>query len=428
VKRVKILTAGGGQAWEAALVEACERGAVALEVVRRCFDLSDVLAGAAEGAAQAAVVASGLRWLDRENLARMRAENLEVVGVCPKGDEGTERRLRQIGITKIVSSDVSPEALAAIAGSPSALTEDPTGETELVPVGDDVAPQVGCLIAVWGPKGAPGRTTVAVNLAFELAARNPSTALVDADVYGGSVAQLLGIAEDTAGVVWASRLAARGEIDVPRLLAAARPAGAQGPRLISGLARAELWTELRSASWSSLLDLFRVAFAFTVVDLGFCLEEEEESAFDRLALRRNGVTRSTLLAADHVVAVARADPVGLRDFIQAFEELRDMGVTTEKAWVVANQVRPGLFAGEPASGVRAALESYLGVDLQGALLYDRQALDVCLREGRSLRECCPGSGLQQGIANLAMGLLGQPRLRVRPGWKPRGLLRRLVPR
>ena len=44
------------------------------------------------------------------------------------------------------------------------------------------------LLAVWGPKGAPGRTTVAVNLAFEAAPLVGEVLLVDADTYGGAVA------------------------------------------------------------------------------------------------------------------------------------------------------------------------------------------------------------------------------------------------
>ena len=48
-------------------------------------------------------------------------------------------------------------------------------------------------MAVWGPTGAPGRTTVAVGLATELASRGRGTLLLDADPYGGAVAQHLGV-------------------------------------------------------------------------------------------------------------------------------------------------------------------------------------------------------------------------------------------
>src|SRR3954447_4820088 len=60
---------------------------------------------------------------------------------------------------------------------------------------DDAVPVAGDgrVVAVWGPTGAPGRSTVAVALASELAQLGVSALLVDADVYGGVVAQLLGL-------------------------------------------------------------------------------------------------------------------------------------------------------------------------------------------------------------------------------------------
>ena len=50
-------------------------------------------------------------------------------------------------------------------------------------LGDDEL--CGRLVAVWGPTGAPGRTTVATYLACELAGLGVSTVLADADTYGG---------------------------------------------------------------------------------------------------------------------------------------------------------------------------------------------------------------------------------------------------
>ena len=64
-------------------------------------------------------------------------------------------------------------------------------------------------MAVWGPTGAPGRTTVAVGLADEAARLGISTLLVDADVYGGVVAQVLGLLDESPGLAGAARLAGR---------------------------------------------------------------------------------------------------------------------------------------------------------------------------------------------------------------------------
>jgi hypothetical protein len=245
--KVRLVTAGVGAAWEAALVQACQVGQVAAQVVHRCYDLGDLLAVAAAGQAEAAVVAAGTRWLDRDALARLSAAGLVVVGVAPAGDEDSERRLRQLGLEH-VGFDADPPgtlvdlARAALAAEPDRDEEAATPvEVPVQPDGD----QRRALVAVWGPKGAPGRTTVAVNLAFEAAALAGEVLLVDGDTYGGAVAQTLGFLDEAPGLAWAARLAGRGELDAPRLWRATKRTAAGGPRVLPGLPRAELWSEVR---------------------------------------------------------------------------------------------------------------------------------------------------------------------------------------
>jgi hypothetical protein len=66
------------------------------------------------------------------------------------------------------------------------------------------------------------------------------------------------------------------------------------------------------------MELFRVAFPLTIIDVGFCLEEDEELLYDQVRFRRNAVTRLALQGADLVVAVARAGPIGLHAFIRGY--------------------------------------------------------------------------------------------------------------
>ena len=61
-----------------------------------------------------------------------------------------------------------------------------------------------------GSAGAPGRTTVAVNLAAELARLGQPTVLVDADTYGGCVAQSLSLLDEAPGLAAATRSAGLG--------------------------------------------------------------------------------------------------------------------------------------------------------------------------------------------------------------------------
>jgi hypothetical protein len=186
--RTRLVTAGAGAAWEAALVQACQQGAAPAEVLHRCCDFGDLLAVAAAGQAEAAVVAAGTRWLDHDALARLAAAGLAVVGVAPAGDEDSERRLRQLGLHHVGSDADPPAALVDLARA--ALTTDPAPApappADAPPPPDHASHHA--LVAVWGPKGAPGRTTVAVNLAFEAAPLVGEVLLVDADTYGGAVA------------------------------------------------------------------------------------------------------------------------------------------------------------------------------------------------------------------------------------------------
>jgi Flp pilus assembly CpaE family ATPase len=208
---------------------------------------------------------------------------------------------------------------------------------------------------------------------------------------------------------WAARLAGRGELDAPRLWHATRPAAPGAPRVLTGLPRAELWTEVRAGTWESLLELFRAAFPLTVVDAGFCLEEDEELLYDQVRLRRNAVTRLALQRCDLVVAVARADPVGLHAFIRGYQELRDLGVPPRRVRVVVNQLRPGLFGGDrPADQVGAALHRYLGIQPAAFVPYDRAGVDAALLAGQALREARPGCPAQQAIAGLAVALAPRP--------------------
>jgi MinD-like ATPase involved in chromosome partitioning or flagellar assembly len=264
------------------------------------------------------------------------------------------------------------------------------------------------LVVVWGPKGAPGRTTIAVNLAFESLPLASETLLVDADTYGGSVVQTLGFLDDCPGIAWAARLASRGELDVPKLWQATRAASPNGLRVLAGLPRAELWTEVRPATWESLLELFRVSFPLTVIDVGFCLEEDEELLYDHVRFRRNAVARLALQRADTVVAVTRADPVGLHDFVHAFQQLRDLGVSPSRVQVVVNQVRGGLFGGDAVGQIRAALTRYIGLEPCAFVPYDRANLDAALMAGRALCENRPGSPAQQALAALALAVFGMP--------------------
>ena len=66
---------------------------------------SDLLAAAASGLAQLALVSADVRGLDRSAVEQMRAGGASVVGVFAPGDESSERHLRQLGVDDVLVAD-----------------------------------------------------------------------------------------------------------------------------------------------------------------------------------------------------------------------------------------------------------------------------------------------------------------------------------
>jgi MinD-like ATPase involved in chromosome partitioning or flagellar assembly len=431
-----ILTAVSDPRWESDLTAGLSDGGHGVQVVRRCVDLADLLAAASAGLARAVVLSADLRRLDRDALTRLGLARVAVVGLVAPGDEAAEQRLRQLGVGQVLAHDaptaaVSDAVLAAVgelghaAGNCALDWADPAGALPQPPPFDvgaepvEVEPGAGRLIAVWGPVGAPGRTTVAVNLAAELGRLGYPALLVDADSYGGVVAQLLGVLDEAPGLAAACRLANAGSLDVPRLAGVAlevRP----GFRVLTGITRAERWLELRPAAVNVVLNLARSLAAFVVVDCGFCLEQDEELAYDTAAPRRNGTTLAVLDAADDVVGVAAADPVGLARYLRTLPDCAALSAASPLT--VVNRLRRGVVGpGDPRREVRSALDRYAGIRDLHVIPEDRDALDTAMAAGRTLAEAAPKSAARAAIRDLAAHLAGEPALRGRRSRQRRGL-------
>jgi MinD-like ATPase involved in chromosome partitioning or flagellar assembly len=412
-----VLTAVTDAEWESELVAALDSSDLGVTIVRRCVDVADLLAAASAGTARAVVLSADLRRLDREVLARLQTVRVGVVGLVEPDDVPAEHRLRQLGVRHVLptdaGTDVVVESLVRAAGQPAGEQggdlADPLAALPVIGEPPDEPPPLsgpGRVVAVWGPTGAPGRTTVAVAVADEAARLGVPTLLVDADVYGGVVAQVLGILDESPGVAAAARADNQGELDVAAL---ARLARAVNPRfrVLTGLSRADRWPELRPDAVRGVLDRARGLVALTVVDCGFCVEEDEELMFDTVVPRRNGATLAVLEEADTVVAVGAADPVGIQRLVRALSELGERLPGTVPR-VVVNKLRTGVVPGDPAGEVAGALRRFAGVQRIDTLPYDRVPLDRALAGGLTLGEAMPSSPLRQALGRLAAELAGVP--------------------
>jgi len=419
-----VLTAGVAPEFEASLVATFSRSSLGVEVVRRCVDVAELLAVGSAGVARAALVAASLRHLDRDVLTRLAVAGVGVVGVVETGDDEDARRLGRLGVTQVLAGDATPEhvaeALLAAAGSAPVLSPydvaDPLvalPQQPVSPTGDvERAVGAGRVIAVWGPTGAPGRSSIALAIAAELAEADVSAMLVDADGYGGVVAQLLGLLDESPGVAAACRLANTGSLDAESLAQLAlqvRP----HLRVLTGIARAHRWPELRAAAMEVVLEVARSLVAVTVVDCGFCLERDEELSFDTAAPRRNGATLAALAAADTVVVVGSGDPVGLQRLVRGVVELADAVPTTAPLTVV-NRVRStALGGGDSEREIAAALGRFGGLRDVRFVPMDVAAFDAAIANGRTLAEAAPMSPARLALQRITADLAGLPPPRAR---------------
>ncbi|MDQ1679624.1 MAG: hypothetical protein QOI42_483 [Frankiaceae bacterium] len=426
---IPLLTAIGDPAVEGALVAAFDRPSLGVTVVRRCVDVADLLAAAATGTARAAVVSSDLRRLDRDVLARLSAAGVAVVALAPAGDEGAERWLRQIGAHHVVAASASPSEVAQLlvvaageragegggldyADPLGVLPDDDARTDDGAAPGDDplagMPADEGRVVAVWGAAGAPGRTTVALTLADELARLDVPTMLIDADAYGGAIAQVLGMLEESPGIAAACRMANTGSLDAAAL---ARLARTLTPRLrvLTGITRADRWPELRPSGVEHVLAVARRMAACTVVDCGFSLEQDEELVYDTMAPRRNGATLTSLARADLVLAVVAADPIGVQRFIRALPDLRE--ATDAPIAVVVNKVRGIVVPGDPQAEIAAALQRYAGVSPVAFVPYDRSGCDRAVAGGQPLAAAAASSPARVALQRLARTFLADEQAR-----------------
>jgi MinD-like ATPase involved in chromosome partitioning or flagellar assembly len=419
---LSVVTAIADPRWEADLVAGLARSSDGVVVVRRCVDVADLLATAAAGIARAVVVSADLRRLDRDMVTRLDVMGVAVVGLVAAGDADAERTLRRLGIWQILPSNAAPDEVVAglraavasmSAGSPGAGSPG-AGSPGAGDVGagaagadavDEGAPEGGRLLAVWGPTGAPGRTTVAVGLAAEVAAAGLDVVLADADVYGGTVAQQLGLTDDTAGFATACRLANSGRLDRDSLGALAVQVTGH-LRVLTGISRPDRWTELRPSAVDAVLAMAQTMAPYVVVDCGFCLEEDEDLSYDTAAPRRNGATVTALRAAETVVAVGSGDPVGLQRLVRGLAELKEV-VPGVAPVVVVNRVRAAAVgARNPAKAIGDALQRFAGHADPRWVPLDVAGVDAAVLAGRTLVEVAAGSPARKAMQALAVDLTG----------------------
>jgi MinD-like ATPase involved in chromosome partitioning or flagellar assembly len=378
VKVVLLLAAGAP--WETSALRVLT-GRRDLVVLKRCVDVDDLLATATSGQADTAVVAIEAPGFDLAAVDHLRAHGVRAVAVV--ADEPGTVRAGRIGVRATVTEvEELPRAITTDRGpEPPPPPDEPATED---------ASQLGTVIAVWGPAGAPGRTTVATALAAALG-RRARTTLVDVDPYGGTVAQALGVLDEVSGLLSAARLAGSGMLE-ERFAGVQRALDTQ-LTVVTGLPRPDRWTEVRPGTVELLAEVAS-RHGHVVLDTGFSLDDDDVSGRPG----RHRLTRAALEVADVVLVVGTADPVGLSRLVRALSDLREEQPLAAVR-IVVNRMRPTI--GWTERDITRMLADFARPAGLHFLPEDRPTADRALVTGRTLLETDADSPLVAAVERVA---------------------------
>lgn len=312
-----LVLAAPGLRFESQVIAAAS--SAGFEIRRRCVDAADLLGACLGAPGLTAVITASLPRLSPEVTARLRASGSSIFGIAMSPEDSAALALLDLdGV--IESPESASELLSELAAQCLGdLRVKGVWEVSAAAASQARESRCGRLIAVWGPSGAPGRTTTATLLAQVLSIRE-RTALIDADTAAPSVALTLGLADDISGLILACRHAEAGTLSA-RTLASSMCAVSERLHALTGLPHPHRWAELRPVALSRVFEQIKADFPYAVVDIGAFI------GFDGTpAVFPSSAADVALTTADSLVVVCHANPLGVARFLSALPQLAECGV------------------------------------------------------------------------------------------------------
>ncbi|MEO7348407.1 MAG: regulator [Terrimesophilobacter sp.] len=385
-------------------------------VILRARGSGDVESAVAQGNIDCAVIGAG-----REHLSSLLLDACDVAGVrvvALAATDADRRYAADLGLREVLDENASWEQIEGVLSLVTFDDPAPQGlgdrrhDSALRPARvTDAEPRRGEVIAVWGPAGAPGRTTVAITVAAELAAEGYSVALADADTHSGAIAPSLGLLDEAPGFAAACRLASTNSLTTAELeRVSERYSSPHGSFwVLTGIGRPHRWPELSGDRVAATLQACRGWVDYTIVDTGFSLESDEEISSDLLAPQRNAATITSLREADRVIAVGAGDPVGLSRFLRAHVDLLDL-VDAERVLAVVNRIRGSVIGANPAAQVEQTLLRFGGIVASALVPNDQGSLDAAILSGKTLADVAAKSAPRLALRSLVTSRIMPQRL------------------
>lgn len=358
-------------------------------VLRRCVDLTELLAATRAELGDVLLVDVDLEGLSREIIHEFRRGGTGVVAVT---SQVSRTEPATLGIALEVHGETEPEALYELLMRAGLETQDPDEVTWAQDPSHDGEPKAP-MLTVWGPEGAPGRSFVAAHLGYELSLLKGESVLIDADTYGPCQTQLFGVLDEVPGLVAACRASDKGTL-TPQLLLQHSPLVSDDLHLLSGIGVPSRYIEVYDNALEGVFAKAREAARVVVTDVAAPIEMEGAGG-EYGTQPRNGATRIALATASHVIAVVAADPISVTRFVREAPQI--MELSKSPLTVVVNKLDSSV----TLTNIERTLRARLDFDACLALPLDATTVSRARWDGVVVSESAPKSKLRQSLTRLA---------------------------
>lgn len=375
----RVFVLAGGASWEGPLLTQLDVLSD-VTVVRRCIDVADLLAASQTDHADVALIDPTIPGLDLDVVDRLSVEGIDLWAIGLGGDH--------LGIEYSIPADDVMSVGERLRNERSENRVPNRTEASDLSDSDSPSRPLGQVTAVWGPAGAPGRSTVALAAAAHLARQGKATLLIDADCHGAALAQMLAVLDDVSGLMAACRDVNLGrDRHVREHLLRAMP----NLDILTGIPRPDLWHHLRPSAVARIVEQARESHQHVIIDCSFDLATEEG-----VAPSAGDVSREMVALADRTVVVGRPDPVGIARMLRAIDTVADRA---QKLLLVMNGIRPS--TPWDRQHISDMIFRVVGEHQIAYLPFDAEACDRALLQGESVTEAASDSNLATELGLLA---------------------------
>jgi pilus assembly protein CpaE len=240
----------------------------------------------------------------------------------------------------------------------------------------------GRIIAVLGPSGGSGSSTIAANIATMLAKEHKSAALFDMKLETGDLAALLDLKPTHTLADLCQNVARMDRVLFERSLSR----HSCGVHLLASPLQFTDISFVTAEGVRKALGMARMMFPYVVIDLDHTFHPEQVEA---------------LRQANVVLVVLRLDFASLRNTRRTLDYLEKLGVGRERVQLVVNRY------GQPKQVPAAKAEEALGLKISHYLPDDPKTVNRANNDGVPVVIESPSSKISRSVMKLAAGVNGK---------------------